>query len=47
MYEKSVLKYKKNEKYGLIDYSGKQITEAIYGQIDSLGYKEGELLVEQ
>jgi len=47
MYEKSVLRYKSGDKYGLIDYSGKQITEAIYGQIESLGYKEGELLVEQ
>lgn len=47
MYEKTVLRYKKGDKYGLIDYGGKQITEAIYGSIDSLGYKEGELLVEQ
>lgn len=47
MYEKSVLKYKKDGKYGLIDYSGNKVTEAIYGQIESLGYKEGELLVEQ
>ena len=47
MYEKTVLRYKSGNKYGLIDYSGKQITEAIYGEIESLGYKEGELLVEQ
>ncbi|MBR0350690.1 MAG: WG repeat-containing protein [Clostridia bacterium] len=47
MYEKSVLKYKENDKYGLIDYSGKKITDAIYNQIQALEYKEGELLVEQ
>ena len=47
MYEKSVLKYKENEKYGLIDYNGKKITEAIYDQIQTLEYKEGELLVEK
>lgn len=47
MYEKSVLKYYQNGKYGLIDFEGKQITEPIYDSIDSLPYKEGELLVEQ
>lgn len=47
MYEKSVLKYKENDKYGLIDYSGKKITDAIYNQIQALEYKEGELLVEK
>lgn len=47
MYEKSVLKYYQNGKYGLIDFEGKQITELIYDSIDSLPYKEGELLVSQ
>ena len=47
MYEKSVLKYSQNGKYGLIDFEGKQITEPIYDSIDSLPYKEGELLVSQ
>lgn len=47
MYEKSVLKYKKDGKYGLIDYSGKEITKPLYGTIDALEYKEGELIVEQ
>ena len=36
MYEKSVLKYYQNGKYGLIDFEGKQITEPIYESIDSL-----------
>ena len=47
MYEKSVLKYKKDGKYGLIDYTGKEITQPLYDSIDSLEYKEGELIVEQ
>lgn len=47
MYEKSVLKYKENDKYGLIDFSGKKITDAVYNQIQALEYKEGELLVEK
>ena len=46
-YEKSVLTYKENEKYGLIDYEGKRITKPIYDSIESLLYKEGCLVVEQ
>ena len=47
MYEKTVLKYTENGKYGLIDYTGKKITKAIYEELDSLPYKEGEILVKQ
>lgn len=47
MYEKSVLAYLKDEKYGLIDYEGKELTGAIYNSISALEYKEGELLVEK
>lgn len=47
MYEKSVLKYEKDEKYGLVNFEGKTITKPIYDEIDSLPYKEGELLVKQ
>lgn len=47
MYEKSVLKYAKDGKYGLIDFEGNEITKPIYDEIDSLPYKEGELLVRQ
>lgn len=47
MYEKSVLKYTQNEKFGLITFEGKQITKPIYDEIDSLPYKEGEILVKQ
>ena len=46
-YEKSVLEYKENNKYGIIDFKGKKITNAIYDSIESLQYKEGCLLVKQ
>lgn len=47
MYEKTVLKYSENGKYGLVDLSGKKITNAIYEELDSLPYKEGEFLVKK
>lgn len=47
MYEKSVLIYKQNEKYGLIDFEGKKLTNPIYEEISGLPYKEGELLVKE
>ena len=46
-YEKSVLKYRKDGKYGLIDFDGNEITKPIYDDIRGLGYKEGTLLVKQ
>ena len=47
MYEKTVFRYTENGKYGLIDFSGKKITNAIYDELDSLPYKEGELIVKK
>lgn len=47
MYEKSVLKYEEEGKFGLIDFEGKKITKPIYDSIEGLPYKEGELLVKQ
>ena len=47
IYEKTVLKYKQDEKYGLISIEGKKITNPIYANIDTLQYKEGELVVKQ
>lgn len=47
MYEKSVLKYEANGKYGIISFNGKPLTKAIYDSIDSVSYKEGELLVKK
>ena len=46
-YEKSVLKYKQNGLYGLIDFEGNKITENIYNSITNIDYKEGNLKVEQ
>ena len=46
-FEKSVLKYKQEGKYGLIDFKGNKITENIYTSLESLEYKEGCFLVEQ
>lgn len=46
-YEKSVLKYKENGKYGIINFKGKKITKPIYDEIESLLYKEGCLLVKK
>jgi len=46
-YEKRVLAYQKDGKYGLVSYEGKQITKPIYEEIESLENKEGELLVKQ
>ena len=47
MYEKSVLKYSLNGKYGIINFLGKEITKPIYDEIDTLQYKEGELLAQK
>lgn len=44
-YEKSVLKYEKDGKYGLISFDGKQITKNIYNSIENLQATEGKLLV--
>ena len=46
-YEKSVLKYKKDGKYGLITYEGKIITKPVYDEIDALENKEGEMLIKK
>lgn len=46
-YEKSVLKFKEKDKYGLIDFSGKVIAKANYEDIQSFEYNEGLLLVKK
>lgn len=45
LYKTSLLKYKKDGKYGLIDINGKKITDAEYDSITNLEYKNEELLV--
>ncbi len=46
-FEKTVLKYLENGKYGLLSIDGEKITDAIYDNISSVTYKEGMLFVEQ
>lgn len=46
-YEKTVLKYKADGLYGLINLEGKKITENIYNSITNIDYKEGNLKVEE
>lgn len=46
-YERSVLKYEEDDKFGLIDYEGKVITKPIYEEISSVKYKEGEILAKK
>lgn len=43
-YEKSILSYKKDGKYGLISLEGKEITKPVYEEISSINYKEGTFL---
>ncbi len=46
-YEKSVLSYQKDGKYGLITLEGKAVTKPIYDEISSINYKEGTFLVKK
>lgn len=46
-YEKGLLKYEEEGKYGLINFEGKAITKPIYEEISSVKYKEGEILVKK
>lgn len=46
-YEKNILKYKKDEKFGLLSINGSIITENKYEEITSIGNKEGEVLVKE
>ncbi len=47
IYEKSILKYEEDGKYGILSLEGKKITNPIYEEIQTLQYKEGELLVKK
>ena len=44
-FEKSVLRYKKDNKYGLIDFNGKVITKNEYSSIENLQSTEGKFKV--
>lgn len=44
-YEKNLLKYEKDDKYGLISFNGNIVTKNIYDSIDNLSSTEGKFLV--
>jgi len=44
-YEKNILKYEDDEKYGLLGITGYEITKNEYEEISGFGNKEGEFLV--
>ncbi len=46
-FEKTVLKYRSGKLYGIMDFSGKKITEPIYEEISNLDFKEGNLKVKK
>lgn len=46
-YEKNILKYEKNGKYGLLNLTGNIVTDAKYEELTSFVYKEGEVLVKE
>ncbi len=46
-FEKDILKYKIGNLYGIMDFDGNKITDAIYEDISSVDYKEGYLKVEK
>ena len=44
-YEKTVLKYRSKNSYGLIDFNGKKITNADYEDIQKVDFREGTLKI--
>ena len=46
-YEKSILKYEKSGKYGLLSITGNIVTDAKYEELKSFGHKDGEVLVKE
>lgn len=46
-YQTQILRYKENDKYGIININENEITPAIYESIDTLEYKDGILKVKK
>ena len=46
-YEKDILTYMKDNKYGLLGITGETVTEAKYEEIYNLGCKQGEVIVKE
>ena len=47
LYEKNILTYEQNGKFGLLGITGQTITQAKYEEIYSLGYRAGEVVVKE
>ena len=47
VYNNTVLKYKENNKFGLLSLSGEKITKPLYDEMQSLEDKYGEILVKK
>ncbi len=43
-YEKSVLKYKSGDQYGITDFNGNILVDPLYEEINAISYKEGYLI---
>lgn len=46
-FEKNFLRFKKDDKYGLIDYSGNVVVSASYDELTSLKNRPGEILAKK
>ena len=46
-YEKTVLQYQKDGKYGIINFEGKSIIKPMYEEIKNMPYREGELIAKK
>lgn len=46
-YERNILKYEKNGRYGILSLTGNVITDAKYEELSNFEQKEGEILVKQ
>lgn len=47
VYNTTVLKYKENGKFGIVDFDENKVSEAEYDQVEALMDKEGEILIKK
>lgn len=46
-FEKNILIYEENGRYGILEITGKKLTDSKFEEISSLGYRNGEILVKE